>query len=488
MESLDQLKEYYNQATSIFKSIAALRKKGESIPDSSFEMLESVFKEIMQIEEFFLITGDNKFWGNVLISIDREVDFNIMGPVDIDIRTTPFTLKYNPLYCCQMSFSEFTGTIVNELTKLVMGHPEDYARINNSRDEETHRILDVASSLASTTILQKDMHIEDGKSKIRLTKDLFTVSGAAAAFNNRPNEMESFDYYFKYLQNAAKGNNGQLPQMPGSQSAFGDEFSEEEKKNGKSTHAWEGKDPQDIKDKIRYIVRDAYNAMNATDRGTIPGSIMERINFLLSRPEINWRDYLRRLIGTIPVPYRKSRTRLNRRQPLRGDLCGRLPRYVIRVIACLDTSGSMSDAAIQYCLSETWHLAKERGCEAEMYVVECDCSIGRVSIIKNEHDIELLMKKGITGRGGTYFTPSIEYINGASQYKNKPKEFPNAGKFADAIMVYFTDGYGENEIPKPHTYKNLWVVLGDESHLSLSQPYGEVKSLSKDKAAREYIN
>jgi predicted metal-dependent peptidase len=44
-------------------------------------------------------------------------------------------------------------------------------------------------------------------------------------------------------------------------------------------------------------------------------------------------------------------------------------------------------------------------------------------------------------------------------------------------LIYFTDGYGENTIPKPRTYRNIWVVFDDARHLSLKEPYGIVLTL-----------
>ena len=55
-------------------------------------------------------------------------------------------------------------------------------------------------------------------------------------------------------------------------------------------------------------------------------------------------------------------------------------------------------------------------------------------------------------------------------------------------MVYFTDGYGEWEIPKPKTYRNLWVVLHDVKNLTLKEPYGDVKSLSMDQDYKRMKN
>ena len=72
--------------------------------------------------------------------------------------------------------------------------------------------------------------------------------------------------------------------------------------------------------------------------------------------------------------------------------------------------------------------------------------------------IEDLQKK-VAGRGGTCFTPVIEFIN-------------NNKYFRDALLIYFTDGFGERDIPKPRTYRNLWVVLNNADNLSLKEPYG----------------
>ena len=65
----------------------------------------------------------------------------------------------------------------------------------------------------------------------------------------------------------------------------------------------------------------------------------------------------------------------------------------------------------------------------------------------------------VAGRGGTAFTPVIRYIN---EHKH----------FRDALLIYFTDGFGEYVIPRPRTYRNLWVVFGNEKNLSVNEPYG----------------
>ena len=92
-------------------------------------------------------------------------------------------------------------------------------------------------------------------------------------------------------------------------------------------------------------------------------------------------------------------------------------------------------------------------------VIECDSEVQRVYSVKTQADI----KKNVVGRGGTAFAPVIEYVN-------------NDRYFRDALLIYFTDGYGEYQIPKPKTYRNLWVILDRKENLSLKEPYGMVIS------------
>ena len=64
------------------------------------------------------------------------------------------------------------------------------------------------------------------------------------------------------------------------------------------------------------------------------------------------------------------------------------------------------------------------------------------------------------------FYPAIEYIN-----RNRA--------FRDALMIYFTDGYGERDIPRPRTYRNIWVVFDKAENLSVKEPYGAVIALEE---------
>ena len=54
------------------------------------------------------------------------------------------------------------------------------------------------------------------------------------------------------------------------------------------------------------------------------------------------------------------------------------------------------------------------------------------------------------------------------------------------LLVYFTDGKGESKLSVlPKGYKILWVISGRGDKLSLKEPYGAVKKLSKVKIKEE---
>ena len=145
--------------------------------------------------------------------------------------------------------------------------------------------------------------------------------------------------------------------------------------------------------------------------------------------------------------------RLNRRQPQRFDLSGTRESKTLKIVVAIDTSGSVSDKEIEQIFSEIFAIIARRS--FELTVIECDEEIQRVYQLKSPKDLP----NRVEGRGGTSFTPVIEYIN-KRRY------------FRDALLIYFTDGYGEVSIPRPLTYRNLWVVLGNTSSLSVENPYG----------------
>ncbi|MBQ9998048.1 MAG: hypothetical protein IJP19_03405, partial [Clostridia bacterium] len=144
-----------------------------------------------------------------------------------------------------------------------------------------------------------------------------------------------------------------------------------------------------------------------------------------------------------------------RRQPERYDISGTITDRIIKLVVAIDTSGSMETETLNNIMVEIFEIIGSRLCEVT--VIECDAEIERVYKARSVKEISY----EIHGRGGTSFVPVIEYVN-ANRY------------FRDAILIYFTDGMGDHSIPRPLTFRTMWVLHDEYCELSVRDPYGEV--------------
>ena len=173
-----------------------------------------------------------------------------------------------------------------------------------------------------------------------------------------------------------------------------------------------------------------------------------------------WVKLLIRFSGRRTTEVKKTKTRLNRLQPLRFDLPGEIKSRKPEVICAVDTSGSRSNEDIIKALSQV--LGLKAKFNYGITLIECDAKIHKVTEIKKKGDIP----QEFHGRGGTSFIPVIEYINSHPRYR-------------DAILIYFTDGYGDLSIPKPRVRQVVWVLTRGR-YLSLRYPYGDVVPIDGD--------
>ena len=443
------------------KSAAA---NGGKVDESLLPPLKEAFEQIIEFEKIHLITAHDVFYGSMLMNMDTKVDFSIRGPIDINVKKEPFVMSFNPMFIASYKYSEFTALVVAEILKLAYAHPASFASMNSSRDQGAHELLEKSSSASVNNMVQSDIRLDkNSDKKLVLPQDSYTTAKLSEETGLNPKRDQGLEYYYKFLENFSKKKDGKSgkPQMgpPNPQDANAPATRNNDK--GQQPHQWENEDPSEMKEKIKSMVSEVYNNMSEKARGTMPGALIEQIKQLLKKPELNWKQILRKYVGAIPVPHRSTRTRLNRRQPYRADLSGQLPKRHVELVLAIDTSGSMANEDIAYVINEIFNIVKDY--DSKITIIECDAEIGKVYEAKKARDVQTK----VSGRGGTSFAPVIEYINKSNKYRH-------------ALMVYFTDGYGDIEIEKPRTFRNLWVVLEDEKRLSVKEPYGEVKALRKD--------
>lgn len=191
-----------------------------------------------------------------------------------------------------------------------------------------------------------------------------------------------------------------------------------------------------VRNQIDYQQKESARSVEKS-RGTIPAELKEMIEKLLkpAPPVFNWKAYFRRLLGIAFDIYQKK-TRRKESERFEGSP-GLKRKKKHKLLVAIDTSGSVCDDELREFFSEIYHIWKAG---ADVHILECDAKITK------EYDYNGKMPDYITGRGGTMFSPCVDY------YNDHRREY--------TTMVYFTDGYGDQDLCEPLN-KMLWVITSN---------------------------
>lgn len=461
--------------------------------ENLLDEVRSDFQDMVELIKLFLISERDSYYGYFLMNMQFCANFYSNCIAGIKLNTFPPVFEANPLLLCKFKLKEILYVICHEIDHVVLNHPAEMVKANPTKDEDKFHEFNLAADAAVNDRINHE--IENEIHNFLLQPDGIITSNVLAKMYHlgKIRELENYAYYFNLIHGKEK--NANMPQNGGqfmmdmqnkkevgeSDSVLenGEDESKDNRKNATEEdwsggqqivtakncggniqdHNWEaGDEEEDIVATVREFVNAAISMMNEEIRGLMPKAFMSQVEKLNRPPVLSWQAILKKYIGTITANKRKTKTRLNRRQPDRFDLSGSMDDKVLKIVVAIDTSASVDNQMIAKIFNEIFAILAKR--KHDITIIECDASVQRVYKVKSVADI----KKKVKGRGGTWFTPAIEHIN-----KNK--------YYRDALLIYFTDGYGEAEIPKPRTYRNMWVVIGDARHLSVKEPYGVVLSL-----------
>lgn len=210
-------------------------------------------------------------------------------------------------------------------------------------------------------------------------------------------------------------------------------------KNTKGDHStW--KDFQGISDAEKQLIEQQIDhiAKHTAEQvqklqGTIPGELASYIKdlFKQKKPVFNWRQYFRRCIGTInDITLKKTRKKESLRFP---DSSGIRHKKKTKILVAIDTSGSVSNQELCDFFSEINHIYKAG---AIIDILECDTRITA------QYQYSGKFEGKVHGRGGTIFSPAIEYYNA------NRKEYTS--------FVYFTDGFASIDV-RP-LKDMIWII------------------------------
>ena len=459
--------------------------------------VETDFLNLIELIKLFLISERDSYYGYFLMNMQFRVNFKSDSIAGIKLNEFPPVFEANPLLLCKFTLKEIIFVVCHEIDHVVLNHPAEMVKSNPESDPDIFYEFNLAADAAVNDRINYEIKNEN-HSFMKQPDGVITSRTLSKMYGlGRISELENYAYYFDLIKGEGKpqqqlsggASSGQESMMSeqnrkdgidpnntqqedengtagrgvserdGSQ-ADSDNIVTAANCGGKITdHDWQaGNDPEDASAAVKELVNAAVGMMNDESRGMMPGFFMSEVE-KINRPQaITWQTVLKKYVGTITANKRKTRMRLNRRQPERFDLSGAVDDKVLKIVVAIDTSASVDDHMIAQIFNEIFAILAKR--KHDITVIECDAEVRRVYKARTPADIKLK----VAGRGGTWFSPVINYIN-------------NDKYFRDALLIYFTDGYGEPEIPRPRTYRNMWVVIGDARHLSLNEPYGAVLSL-----------
>lgn len=439
MESYFEIakKELYKKAEEFINvsyMFKALRDGDKFDIDIAKEFEEEFFKLIDKVNLSLMEEKDN-FYGYFLFQMGREIRFDISSPTAVNFKGAKYVIYFNPIIFLQLNIKQMESTIKHEIHHILSLH---LIRAKELKGKFSTLAINLAMDIVVNQYLNN------------LPPYAITLKGINLKYELNLEPYNTFEYYAENIQNMLnvleESDEGELD----------DSWEDNSGYNPEKTHdIWDEYEELDEKMLKEFTEKFVSNA----EKGKLPIYLEGMISALKnSKGELPWNLYLKKLMGTVESNKKKTITRRNRRQPNRLDLRGELRNHKAEIAVAIDISGSISDEEFKQAVKEV--LAIVKNYNHEITIIECDNEVKRAYKVKSIRDI----KERCSAGGGTKFTPAIEYAN------NKNIN----------LLIYFTDGKGEEKLGViPRGYRTLWVISGRGDTISLKEPYGAVKKLSK---------
>lgn len=396
---------------------------------------ENDFLSFFELCIYEMLESDDNFFASVFIQLRRKISFKLNTALAAVPYGQNFILYINPEYFLGCSILEMQALIKHEVYHIISGH---------------HLRAKALKKLYSSLAVDLAMDITINQYIMNLPAWSETLEKVSLSYNVYLKEEQILEEYAKVLHGAI---NKLIKNKSTNETVDINNFVDISSEHSLWDEALENIDNNQIQEIIKKIV-------DNTSKLKLPKSVEELLTKLYYKPEVSWAQYLKKIIGNVPYGTKKTITRKDRRQPDRLELRGKLTDHTADIIVAIDISGSVTDEEIKIIMSEIFGLVKMY--HSKITIIECDNEIRRVYIVKNPREI----RKKIDTKGGTKFNPVFKYLNDHN--------------LNNSILIYFTDGLGEEElVTKVKQKQVLWVLTGKKDNLSLKNPSGKVIRLSK---------
>lgn len=386
-----------------------------------------------------MIQSEDSFFGYFMLKIEKDIRLNITAPIATIPKVDNFTMYFNPLLFLRYDKLEMAALFKHEIYHIMYLHHE---RERALRDVYSNEAVTLALDISINQFI-KNMPFD--------AKRLEIVS---KEFNIDLNKDRTVEEYAYTLQKLLEKRVKEIKKNKNSDNIA------REVDISTSHKIWEDIDvSHDIIDNnVKKI------ALSLSDEN-LPEDIMKLIQGYSKKSELSWENILKNMLPSMRSGYKKTIMRRDRRQPNRADLRGKLPNMTPEIVVAIDISASMTDDDIKNIMIEI--LSITQSYESKITVIECDNEIRRVYKLSSPKDI----RKRKSNTGSTAFSPVIKYMRENNLRNN--------------ILVYFTDGVGEEELEVQPISKNIiWVLTGNEE-FSLKKHYGYVKRINKNEVVGE---
>lgn len=420
--------DFEEKRQKLLKEAYALEERveyNESYKRSFFELVENVILYLLQTQDVF--------FGQFMLRVRRNINIDLTVPIATIPSRENFNMYFNPFLFLNCSKREMAALFKHEIYHIMNYHFERERKLKNRFSKEAVNVaLDISIN--------------------QYIKDLPGFSKKLSAINMEYNlsleENRSIEEYSEEIYKSIKSRIRESKVNKDDDSKYDVNMS-------KAHDLWEEiqMSEEDIKNLTKKTAISAYTQ-------NTPQGLESIILAYNEKAEIPWQVVLKNILPTVKSGYKKTITRRNRRQPDRLDLRGRLPKSETDLIVAIDISASINDDDMHKILMEI--LSINSNTKNKITILECDNEIRSIYQIKNKNDI----RKRSKDNGSTEFTPVFQYIN--------------ENNLRNSVLIYFTDGVGENELRvKPINKKIIWVISGNEE-LSLKRAYGEIKRINTE--------
>lgn len=435
-----ELYEKVNKLVDAYGLLKRMNNEGKLQVDTPKDFHKEFFTLIDKVNMSLMEENDN-FYGYFLFQMGREIKLDISTPTAINFKNAKYIIYFNPVIFLNLNMKQMESTIKHEILHVVSMH---LMRSRSLKEMYSKLAINMAMDIVVNSYLNN------------LPPYATTLQWVNLNYSLSLRPFESFEYYVKNIQTALDLLEEHDEGKENNTESIEREYSPE------TTHdIWEESNGIDEKTLREFTEK----AIDNSQRGIVPIYLQSILSTLKnSKGELPWNLYLKKLMGTVESNKKKTVTRRSRRQPDRLDLRGELRGYKAEIAVAIDISGSISDEEFKQSIREVLDIVKNYN--HEITIIECDEEIRRTYKVKSIRDI----RKRMSIRGATKFSPVFKYAN------NKKIN----------LLVYFTDGKGENRLEVvPIGYKILWVISGSGDKLSLEKPYGAVKKLGKIKGKED---